>query len=274
MSPLRLLWVNGSFAGLRETWMAAFAAACEPHEIGLSELASGDASGDWDLVCFNFDYPEMTSLKLIPDAKKRWPSAPILMLTMQCSLDLAVWALRSRVFDLLIKPLTEQEVERCMERVLEAVRARRSQSGRRPQATLAKMPLETRFHPQTRLPSRLQLAIAHVNKHYTRHVAESEVASVCEMSPSRFCREFKLAFGMTFVEYLSRRRVGEAKRLLANQSISVTDVAAAVGFADPSYFTRVFRRLEGASPTAYRGASVARGAAVANEDSVQVAAEL
>ncbi len=252
--------------------MTSFAAVCRVHEIEVSELASGEVSGDWDLVCFNFDYPEMMSLKLIPDTKKRWPSAPVVMLTMECSLELAVWALRMHVFDLLIKPLSVEEVERCMERVLQAVQARRTQSGRRPQAILAKMPMETRFRPQMAPSSRLHLAIAHVNKHYTNQVPESEVASVCGMSPSRFCREFKFAFGVTFVDYLSRHRIGEAKRLLLNRSISVTDVAAAVGFTDPSYFTRVFRKLEGTSPTEYRDAFMIR-AAVARGDSPRRVAE-
>jgi two-component system response regulator YesN len=48
----------------------------------------------------------------------------------------------------------------------------------------------------------------------------------------------------------------QAKRLLANPSMPVADVAAAVGFNDPSYFTRVFRRQEGVSPSEYRATSI------------------
>ena len=255
MSPLRLLWVNGRVTGPREAWIGEFEAFCDLHEIDVSQLSSHEAQGDWDLVCFNFDYPETSSLKLIPLAKSRWPSAPILMITLQCSAEMAVWALRARVFDLLVKPLSGQEIARCGQRVLEAVRARRSQSRRRPQALMAQMPTEVRYRPQTAPSMRLQRAIAHISKHYARQMPESEVALACEMSPSRFCREFKAAFGVTFVEYLARHRVQEAKRLLDNRSMSVTDVAAAVGFTDPSYFTRVFRKLEGKSPTLYRGVS-------------------
>jgi AraC-like DNA-binding protein len=72
------------------------------------------------------------------------------------------------------------------------------------------------------------------------------------MSPSRFCREFKAAFAVTFVEYLATYRVAQAKRLLANPNMAVADVAVAVGFNDPSYFTRVFRKQESVSPSAYR----------------------
>ncbi len=262
MSPLQALWVTGSVTGLREDWIGGFAPFCRFREVELSQLSSREAQGNWDLICFNFDYPEMGCLKLISEAKSRWPSAPILMITLPCSAELAVWALRARVFDLLVKPVTAQEITLCMERVLEAVRARRSQSERRPQTLVGQVPIEARYRPQTTPSLRLQRAIAHVSKYYGRQISESQVALVCEMSPSRFCREFKAAFGATFVEYLARHRVQEAKRLLGNRSMSVTDVAAAVGFTDPSYFTRVFRKIAGASPTEFREtpAVPARGA--------------
>lgn len=259
MSPLHLLWVNGSVTGGRETWFSQFAAVSTIQEIGISQLASVEAEGDWDVICFNFDHPEMASLKLVPETKARWPSAPILMLTLQCSADLALWALRARVFDLLVKPLSAQEISRCMQRVVEAAHARRSQSERRPQAFLPQVPLEARYRPQFTPSVRLQRAIAHISKHYGRQMPESEVAHACEMSPSRFCREFKAAFGVTYVEYLARHRIQEAKRLLGNLSMSVTDVAAAVGFTDPSYFTRVFRKIAGSSPSEYRETPVLRG---------------
>jgi len=252
MSPLQMLWVNGSVTGSQETWISEFATLSSVQEIGISQLASPEAEGDWDVVCFNFDHPEMASLRLVPETKARWPSAPILLLTLQCSADLAVWALRARVFDLLVKPLSAQEIARCMQRVVDAAQARRSQSERRPQASVAQVPVEARYRPQFTRSVRLQRAIAHISKHFARQVPESEVALACEMSPSRFCREFKAAFGVTYVEYLARYRIQEAKRLLGNLSMSVTDVAAAVGFTDPSYFTRVFRKIAGSSPTEYR----------------------
>lgn len=255
MSPLQLLWVNGSVTGgLREAWTGELASLCRAREIDIAQLSSREAEGDWDLICFDFDYPEMASLRLVPETKSRWPSAPILMFTQQCSAELAVWALRTRIFDLLVKPVTAQEIAHCMQRVLDAVRARRSQSERRPRSSVAQLPAESRYRPQTTPSVRLQRAIAHICKNYGRQMPESEVALVCEMSPSRFCREFKAAFGATFVEYLARHRVNEAKRLLGNRSMSITDVAAAVGFTDPSYFTRVFRKIVGSSPSEYREA--------------------
>ena len=117
----------------------------------------------------------------------------------------------------------------------------------------------TSMHPPAAAATRLRAALIHVAKHYLRPIRESEVALLCNMAPSRFCREFKAAFDKTFVEYLADYRMTHAKRLLANPAMPVCDVAVAVGFTDPSYFTRVFRKQEGVSPSEYRANVIREG---------------
>lgn len=252
----KLLWVNFRANGPEGISRIPFERFFRLTEIDSSELHSDAAEQQWAAVCFNFDYPDMAGLRLIPEAKSSWPSAPIVMLTLQSSAELAMWALRSRVFDLLVKPPAEREVERMLERVVQAVRARYSQMERKPQVIAAQLPTETRYVPQSPITARLQAATAHVAKHYLRPIPESEVALLCNMSPSRFCHEFKAMFAVTFVEYLAQYRMEQAKRLLANPTMSVADVAVSVGFNDPSYFTRVFRKQEGLSPSEYRANTI------------------
>ncbi len=250
-----LLWINVDRARGDDTAYELFWRLFRVTEISDSDLHSVPVES-CDAICFNFNFPSISGLRLVPDAKKRWPSAPILMLTQQASAELAVWALRSRVFDLLVKPVNADEVKRVLERVTQAVLARRSQTERRPQVMAAQLPSETRYRPQEAVAPRLQAAVAHVAKYYPRPIPESEVALLCNMSPSRFCRQFKAAFDVTFVEYLANYRMQQAKRLLSNPAMPVADVAAAVGFNDPSYFTRVFKTQEGVSPSEYRATGV------------------
>ena len=66
-----------------------------------------------------------------------------------------------------------------------------------------------------------------------------------------FSRAFKSAFGITFKEYLLRFRIKEACRLLEKPDIPVTEVAYLSGFNDPSYFSKVFKRYVGLSPSAF-----------------------
>jgi AraC-like DNA-binding protein len=69
-----------------------------------------------------------------------------------------------------------------------------------------------------------------------------------------FCKVFKKAARVTFMEYLARVRVEHAKRLLADRVLQVTGVADRAGFGSISQFNRVFRKYTGASPSEYRAA--------------------
>src|SRR5215467_5152655 len=133
VAELKLLWVNVGNGRADLVSRLPFERLFAVTEVGSSSLSSTELEEPWDAILFDFDYPDMSGLKLIPDAKVRWPSAPILMLTLQSSVELAVWALRSRVFDLAVKPATPKEIERMLERVAAAISARRSQIERRPQ---------------------------------------------------------------------------------------------------------------------------------------------
>ena len=63
---------------------------------------------------------------------------------------------------------------------------------------------------------------------------------------------FKRATGMTFTEYLSFVRVAKSKQLLANPQKRISEVAYEAGFSSLTHFNRMFRRITGQSPTAYR----------------------
>jgi AraC family transcriptional regulator len=80
----------------------------------------------------------------------------------------------------------------------------------------------------------------------------SEPATACGLSPSYFARAFRRSVGTPPHRWLLLQRVLRAKSLLRDPEVSLTDVAAACGFADQSHFTRVFTSIVGASPGAWR----------------------
>ena len=79
-----------------------------------------------------------------------------------------------------------------------------------------------------------------------------DAARAMNYSEAYFCKLFKQCFSCNFTAYLSEYRVGEAKKLLAVPTVNIKDIGKAVGYGDSNYFTKVFRRYTGVSPTEYR----------------------
>jgi AraC-like DNA-binding protein len=103
-----------------------------------------------------------------------------------------------------------------------------------------------------------------IARNQDRDVSLGEVAQAVNTSIFYFCKLFKKTTGHTFTDYLSRVRIEKAKTLLLNPSTRVSEVAYAVGFQSLTHFNRMFRKLTGQSPSAYRAAlphaaKIARG---------------
>ncbi len=86
-----------------------------------------------------------------------------------------------------------------------------------------------------------------------RDLTITELAAVANMSPHHFSLRFKRSVGVAPHQWVVRARVREAERLLRAHSMSVAEVALALGFASQTHFTDVFRRQTGTTPRHYRG---------------------
>lgn len=91
-----------------------------------------------------------------------------------------------------------------------------------------------------------------VNDRINEELTQREIAAMIRMKPTSFSRLFKRAMGKTFIEYVHELRVANACRSLIESDDSITDVCFRSGFNNVSNFNRVFRRLVGVSPRAYR----------------------
>jgi AraC family transcriptional regulator len=79
-------------------------------------------------------------------------------------------------------------------------------------------------------------------------ISVMQLASVCGLSGHHFSRAFRRSTRMTPHQWLLRRRVDQAKHLLRNSKLPLSEIAVVCGFAHQSHFTRVFKRLAGVSP--------------------------
>jgi AraC-like DNA-binding protein len=105
---------------------------------------------------------------------------------------------------------------------------------------------------ETLPPRALRLCIERLGSVGAETVSITELAALCRLSPHHFCRAFKTATGLPPHRYQILLRMERARILLGNAAVSVADVGAAVGYDDAAYFSRLFARETGVSPSAWR----------------------
>ena len=99
---------------------------------------------------------------------------------------------------------------------------------------------------------RIVRVLDHVARHLGSSLTTSQLADVAALSPSRLFALFAEQVGQSPQRFVEQQRLAAAKQLLEMSSNSVTRVATTVGFADPLYFSKRFRKVIGCSPTEYR----------------------
>jgi AraC-like DNA-binding protein len=95
-------------------------------------------------------------------------------------------------------------------------------------------------------------AKAYINEHQGEELSLGQVARAVNASSFYFCKLFKKATGINFIDYVSRLRIEKAKNLLLNPNCLVSEIAFEVGFQSLTHFNRVFKKQTGLSPSEYR----------------------
>jgi AraC-like DNA-binding protein len=99
---------------------------------------------------------------------------------------------------------------------------------------------------------KIQQAVRYITDNYRTDIRLDAAAREAGMSSSHFSRIFRKVMGLSYQEYLNNCRITKAKSLLRTSPQSVTEIATFVGFADPTGFGRIFKKLTGRTPSAYR----------------------
>lgn len=99
----------------------------------------------------------------------------------------------------------------------------------------------------------LQRARDFIRRHYGDNgLSLNTVAAEVGFSPNHFSTVFSQQMGQTFVEYLTRFRIEQSKQLLRETDLKLSDITYAIGYSEPHYFSYIFKKYTGISPSVYR----------------------
>ncbi|WP_379133208.1 helix-turn-helix domain-containing protein [Paenibacillus sp. sgz500958] len=98
----------------------------------------------------------------------------------------------------------------------------------------------------------MKRALLYIGQKYKEELSMEQSAEYVNLSPHYFSKLFKQHAGETFIDYVTRLRMNEAKLLIAEERLSLKEICYEVGYKDPNYFSRVFKKATGVTPSEYR----------------------
>jgi AraC-like DNA-binding protein len=222
-----------------------------------------------DMICIHFDRPDTPGLRMLLEIKRTAPAIPITMFTVQHSEELAVWAMRSCVWEYMVLPLSATERSRYLTAVVQLYELRRNVIDQRKTLLIdhsPTLPDSIRLTSGHQKHQALSNVLLYIDQNFRETIDQRELAKRCGMTAFRFSRLFKEANGLGFTDYILNKRMNFAKELLDNSQMPITSIGYEAGFKDPSYFARAFKQFTNCTPSEYRLAHHRRASVVAELD--------
>lgn len=224
------------------------------------------------IVILDISMPGMNGIEAAEAIRTKSLDCCLIFLTAYDRFEYAKKAVSVRAMEYLLKPYSQREVLAVVEEALRLTEEQDRWRSLRRQMELGAQAGKTaeREEKQEREPlreapggekepfsvNRLSLMAdmiqEYIRKNYMREISMSDGARAVNYSEPYFCKMFKQQFGQNFTSYVAEYRIGEAKKLLVQPNVNVKEVGERVGYPDSNYFTKVFKRMTGESPSEYR----------------------
>ena len=205
------------------------------------------------VAVLDIEMPGFTGLEVARKIRETDKNCAILFLTGFDKFDYARQAISVRAMEYLLKPYNEQELVFAVE---EAIRQASVQLPARPlQASVPEEPVRPEEDGDMRTAIIRAEIGSFIDAHYREDISMQDAAAALRYSDAYFCKLFKQCFKVNFSAYLNEYRVNRARQLMLDPRLNMKDIGAAVGYSDANYFTRVFKRLTGQTPSEYRMAA-------------------
>lgn len=221
-------------------------------QMGLPLLVDGEADDGiaaWeglrqkhpDILLADIRMPGFTGLELVQKMRQEGMNTKVIFISGYAEFSYAQKALRMGVSEYLIKPVEEEELREILEELVRELEGERQEQ----EAPQAKKDKNVKS-------SVIQNIIQEIENCYSGNITLKSLADKYYISDSRLSVQLKEQLGMSFPNYLASLRIQKAKELMEDENLSLEAVAKMVGFKDYFYFNKVFKKMEGISPSKFR----------------------
>ncbi len=216
----------------------------KPNDLLFSEIEKIQPT----VLVFAYDSPSSECLSLLQKTKSNYPSIPILMVTKTHSEALAIWALRTRVWDYFVEPVSFTDFDDAIIRVS----GLKEKNKQRKRETVTRINSSPSFRNKSASKQLILKAEAYIQKNYQKDLTAAGVAEQVGMSSSHFSRHFNSFTGESFCNYLWSIRFDKAKSMLIDPEVSITSVCYEIGCTIPPILQKNFETMELISPSEFQ----------------------
>ena len=189
-----------------------------------------------DVVFADIRMPGLSGLELLQEIPDVSPDSKVVIISGYAEFSYAQEAIQHHAFDYLLKPIKEEELERVMSAIIR-------DRGEAEIDDEEKAPVSDRM---------IDNVISEIREHYMEDISLTSLSTKYNISMGYLSKMIKEQLQVNFSDYIASLRIQRAKELLRDDSLSIQEISEIVGYNDYFYFTKVFKKIEGISPSKYR----------------------
>lgn len=204
------------------------------------------------ILLLDIEMPGINGLEAAEKIRKQDRRCIIIFLTAFEEFDYAKKAITVKAMDYLLKPSSEEAIIAVIEEAI-------CMADEQEKDDIRKVPDKNELlGPDFETLEHIRIGVVQdeilqfIQTHYVEDISMQDVAEAMNYSSAYFCKLFKQCFSKSFTTYLSEYRVEKAKQLLLDVTVNVKEISDKVGYHDSNYFTKVFKRIVGVTPSEYR----------------------
>lgn len=193
-----------------------------------------------DLIFLDVRIPGYDGIGLLEILREQGIETKVVYLSGYAEFQYAQKAIRLGAEDYLLKPIEQEKINKVLERIQEKFEGE-SEEGKQHGVEEAEVS-----------SSMVSQIIGEIQSRYTTDITLTELAEKYNVSVSHLSSLIKSELNLPFSEYITSKRIQMAKELLRDEILSIEQIAEQVGYHDYFYFTKVFKKTVGISPSKYR----------------------
>ena len=192
-----------------------------------------------DVVFADIRMPGLSGLELLQEIPDVSPDSKVVIISGYAEFAYAQEAVQHHAYDYLLKPIKEEELSRVMTALLNDL----SEEGTENEDGEGAYVIDNKL---------IDNVISDIREHYMEDISLTSLSSKYSISMGNLSKMIKENLKVNFSDYIASLRIQRAKELLRDDSMSIQEIAEIVGYNDYFYFTKVFKKIEGISPSKYR----------------------